>query len=315
MTDNHDKGAFQISRSIFESKIWHESAEYLKIWIYIIGKANHKDKKYNGYSLNRGQCFVTYKELGEQIRYKIGFRNSKPRPSLVKHCMKHLMKELMITTMKEPRGVVITVLNYDRYQTLTNYEGTMNEPVKELRMNQDRLSINKNDKELKNERNNIYTPEQSSADYSYDDFLLMFNLKTGRKFRGDQKSKRQFKARTKEDKATKEEFEHVVDMAVLKLVGTEYEDNLTPELVTRVDKFQKYANAKGSPTKSDEPKTGFARPEQYVNAPQVYEEIKYEDAIQRQKDKRKRENEVFKPTTKKGTSDNKLKFGLNKNGN
>jgi len=96
---------------------------------------------------------------------------------------------------------------------------------------------------LNNPNINI-TPEQSSADiFSYEKFLEMFNTKTEKKFRGDKKSKAQFKARVKDDKATKEDFEHIVDMAVTKLMGTDYEHNLTPELVTRVDKFQKYLNS------------------------------------------------------------------------
>ena len=74
---NFSSGAFVISRSIFESEIWYKPPEYLKIWLYLIGKANHKGRKYKGYYCERGQYFCNYEELRGQLDYKIGYRNKK----------------------------------------------------------------------------------------------------------------------------------------------------------------------------------------------------------------------------------------------
>lgn len=160
---NTEKGAFIISRSIFESDIWFKPPEYLKVWIYLIGKANHKDRKYNGYLCKRGQYFCPLKELIAQIQYFIGYRTKKVNVSTVKNIMKYLRSNQMIITTKKPRGVLIEVVKYDLYQDLTNYEKSRepnNEKSRETPgLNQDTPPINKNDKELNNLKKNEYDNE------------------------------------------------------------------------------------------------------------------------------------------------------------
>lgn len=123
--DNFDKGAFIVSRSIFESDIWwSKPPEYLKIWMYLIGKANHKDRKYKGYHCKRGQYFCNYGELQDQLTYKIGGRDKICSKDMIKNMMRNLRKMGQITTAKTPRGTLITICNYDRYQNISNYENT-----------------------------------------------------------------------------------------------------------------------------------------------------------------------------------------------
>jgi hypothetical protein len=68
----------------------------------------------------------------------------------------------MIATTKEPRGVLITICNYDLYQNPENYErtnGRTNESTElELRENQSVPSINKNDKNDNNKNNGRFKP-------------------------------------------------------------------------------------------------------------------------------------------------------------
>ncbi len=124
--ENFSSGAFNISRSIFVSDIWFKPPEYLKIWLYLIGKANHKGRKYGGYFCERGQYFCTYKELLEQLKYKKGYANKTYNDSRMKSIMKYFRGSFMVTTVKKPRGLLITITNYDSYQTLRNY-GKSNE--------------------------------------------------------------------------------------------------------------------------------------------------------------------------------------------
>lgn len=174
---NFGSGAFVISRSIFESDIWYKPPEYLKIWLYLIGKANHKGRKYRGYYCERGQYFCNYEELRGQLDYKIGYCNKKYGDFAPKNLMKYLRSSLMVTTLKKPRGLLITITNYDSYQNLSNYEkpseDTNEETTKKPRKNQSVPSINKNDKELKNLKN-IYT--QNSAEFRLSELLLNFIL-------------------------------------------------------------------------------------------------------------------------------------------
>ncbi len=167
LSENHEKGAFQVSRSLFDSDIWFKPPEYLKIWIYLIGKANHKAKKYKGFYCERGQYFCDYKELKEQLTYKAGYREIKPNENLMKDIMKHLRHTLRITTMKQPRGILITIVNYDKYQDLKNYESsneaTNETPTHPPHILQNPLSINKNGKNERMKEKNIYTDQKVSG--------------------------------------------------------------------------------------------------------------------------------------------------------
>jgi|TARA_B100000315_G_scaffold235154_1_gene249819 hypothetical protein len=154
--NNFYSGAFLLSRSLFGSDIWFMPPEYLKIWIYLIGKANHAGRKYRGFYCERGQYFTTYQELLEQLDYKIGYRKIKKHEVLMKRLMKFLRETQRVTTTKKPRGVLVTISNYSDYQNLCNYEKTNRRTNKKTKSepgkNQSDLSINKNYKELKNEK-------------------------------------------------------------------------------------------------------------------------------------------------------------------
>jgi hypothetical protein len=175
---NFGNGAFVISRSIFESEIWYKPPEYLKIWLYLIGKANHKGRKYGGHFCERGQYFCDYNELREQLKYKIGYRNSAYNDSYMKNLMKYLRSTLMVTPVKKPRGLLITITNYDSYQDLSNYENSSEDSNEKTNckptVNQMPLSINKNYKNDKNLKN-IYS--QNSDEFRLSGLLLSLILK------------------------------------------------------------------------------------------------------------------------------------------
>ncbi len=157
-SENLSSGAFLISRSLFDSDIWFMPPEYMKIWLYLIGKANHSGRKYRGFFCERGQYFCDYKELRDQLKYKIGYRSKQYNENYMKNLMKHLRSTLRITTLKKPRGILVTIANYNTYQDLKSYEKTNGKPNEKTickpHVNQKALSINKNDKELKNKRKN-----------------------------------------------------------------------------------------------------------------------------------------------------------------
>jgi hypothetical protein len=164
LSEKHAKGAFVSSRSIFDSDIWkNKPSEYHKIWFYLYGKANHEGKFYNGHYCERGQYFCNYEELNQQLEYFIGARKKKYHGALMKRIMVYLRSNHMVTTTKEPRGILITLINYDTYQRLEHYEnttGSTNENTSaEPRTNQERPSINKNDtnneQELKEKKERV----------------------------------------------------------------------------------------------------------------------------------------------------------------
>jgi len=155
--ENFQEGAFIVSRSIFKSDIWEKPPEFFKLWAYIVGKANHADRKYRGFEVKRGQYFCTQRELTEQLRYYRGYCKEKAHESRTKHLMKFLRETGRITTTKRPRGTLITVLHYNEYQDLKNYVRTRERTTERTRsepgVNQECPSINNNEKNEKNEKN------------------------------------------------------------------------------------------------------------------------------------------------------------------
>lgn len=119
-----NKGYYIKSRCIQDSWIAHAPPICREIFDYLIRNAAHTEKKVGGYVIQRGTLYRTYKEIREDLHWKIGYRKEMYHESSTKRAMKALMNEQMIELVKTPRGNLIKVLNYDLYQTPENYERT-----------------------------------------------------------------------------------------------------------------------------------------------------------------------------------------------
>ena len=152
-------GAFQMARKTFESELWlYKPSSWFKIWIYILGHVNHRDKG----KFKRGEGYFNFKNnllnIGPDIKY-----------DPVKKFLNFARKSSIISTSRSTRGIIIKVNNYNEYQTLDNYQSTSRStseaPLKHLKS----TPINKNDKNVKNDKNNI--AEASSAPEIIPDLL------------------------------------------------------------------------------------------------------------------------------------------------
>lgn len=104
-----DGGCILLSRQILKSEIWRKPPEYLKIFLYILLRVNHKDGMFP-----RGSNFFN-------------FSDEKPSGVTKDQIYKFLAWSKredvnILATQKATRGVIIKVNNYDRYQTLENYK-------------------------------------------------------------------------------------------------------------------------------------------------------------------------------------------------
>lgn len=129
-------GFILLSRKMLKSGIMEESALHLKLWVWMLMKAAFKDHG----NLKRGQLFTSYKKIQKAMSRKIGWRTEKPTENAIREVMKFLMKNTMIHRMKVQHGTIITILNYDYYQTMGNYEliyDPQNEPRNELSSNKE----------------------------------------------------------------------------------------------------------------------------------------------------------------------------------
>jgi hypothetical protein len=98
-------GWVSLHRKILQSPIFNKPPEYFKVWIYLLLNVDHQ----NGigfFSWNniKNDCHVTNSQL--------------------KKCFIFMEKEQMISRKKLPRGVEITILNWDKYQHTQNERPT-----------------------------------------------------------------------------------------------------------------------------------------------------------------------------------------------
>lgn len=148
---NIDNGCILIARQIIASGIWKKPSDYLKIWIYILCKVNHKDN----YAFKRGENFFNW---SEDIRdFKGITRNT------LDNCIKWLKSTEQITVQKTTRGMILKVNNYGLYQDIHNYkkqDEIRNEIRKGYGKDTERVqidtdTINKNDNNEKNDKNDL----------------------------------------------------------------------------------------------------------------------------------------------------------------
>jgi hypothetical protein len=157
-------GYILVSRKLIESEIWEKPPLYLKVWMYLLMRAQYKPFK----DLDRGELVVSIPELIEACSYKVGYRTEKPTKSQIYNILEWLRNsneasherytnETMIDTAKTTRGMVVKVSNYNVYQDSKNYEqndeGNNEKPMNDTMPKRQADTINKKekkDKELKN---------------------------------------------------------------------------------------------------------------------------------------------------------------------
>lgn len=135
-------GAFTVARCLFNHELWHKEPLYLKIWIWILGRASHTEHEKNGYRYARGEFVTTYSDIRKVVMHEY---NRQPIvPSLKKiriilEWLKHRqmirvipLKSVEIQTGAHPKaqigayiGIRIIVVNYDTYQNHENYRGRL----------------------------------------------------------------------------------------------------------------------------------------------------------------------------------------------
>ncbi len=140
-------GEIIMARKIFKSKIWLKPPLYLKVWIWIIGQANHTDCTKNGLTYRRGEVITTYDQIIMQAAYYFNRQHIVPTLKQVRMILNWLETEGMIIvqplcqndlterpTRADPRadlktrtraclGIRIIVINYDTYQDSKSYKG------------------------------------------------------------------------------------------------------------------------------------------------------------------------------------------------
>jgi len=133
-------GYFLISRQIFTSPIWLKPPQYLRLFMWLVGNANHQDQEIRGMFYKRGGLVITYDEIIKAMSHYYNHKNIVPTVKQIRVMLNWLVSENMIEihplrpsnspTRADSRaearahvGINIIVVNYDTYQNPENYKG------------------------------------------------------------------------------------------------------------------------------------------------------------------------------------------------
>lgn len=120
----------------------------MRVLIHCLIKANHTDKKWRGFDINRGQFISSNDALSKEL----GLTVSKIRTSI-----KKLILTGEIASHSRTQHTVFTVKNYESYQAVTS------DVTNESQTDDKRIASTKNVKNDKNEKNSDLPPEKVSG--------------------------------------------------------------------------------------------------------------------------------------------------------
>lgn len=113
-------GYIIVARKILDSEIMEKPPLYSKLWLWMLNQAKFKS---GGNNLERGQFKTSINEMREAVSWKVGYRKVIPTSKEIRRAYEWLTKGLMVGTTKVTGGMIITILNYNKYQDPKNYEG------------------------------------------------------------------------------------------------------------------------------------------------------------------------------------------------
>lgn len=113
---------------------WYDDANTFRLFFHLVLKANHKDNKWHGIDIKRGEIITSNEQLAKQLKLTV----SKIRTSLEK--LKSTGEIAIKTTNK---NTVVTVVNYCLYQS--NDEIIANKTTNKSQTNRKQIATNNND--------------------------------------------------------------------------------------------------------------------------------------------------------------------------
>ena len=159
------EGYFVIWRCLFNDTLWLNGTPTQKILMIIcIGKANHEANEWHWlgekFSVERGQFVTSIDKLKKYMGKHITTQN-------LRSALNNLEKYHFLTMIATKAGRLITVLNYNKYQTVTNID-TNKEVTKNQQRGNKEVTPNKNDnKDKKDNKKNIYSEFVKLTDEEY----------------------------------------------------------------------------------------------------------------------------------------------------
>lgn len=136
---------------------WYTDADTMRVFLHLLLKTNHSDHEWRGIKVLRGQCVTGRKELASEL--KISERR-------VRTALNHLKSTNEVTIKATSKYSVVTIENWALYQlddgkvtSETTSKATNDRPASDQQ-----VTTNKNDKNVKKERNIIQRENKERDD-------------------------------------------------------------------------------------------------------------------------------------------------------
>lgn len=137
------KGWIKLHR-VFLNWEWFDDANIVKLFIYLLLSANHKDKYWKGILVKRGQLITGLSSLN---------KNTKISVRTLRTCLAKLEKTQEIDRQSDNQKTIITICKYDDYQTTDELSDKQNDKQttseRQASDNNQELKKDKNDKKIK----------------------------------------------------------------------------------------------------------------------------------------------------------------------
>lgn len=161
-----DNGWIKTYRKLSEWE-WYKDSHMVHLFINLIIMANHEDKKWRGITIKRGMLVTSRKILSDQTGIS---------QQSIRTCLERLKSTSEITIQSTNRNSIITILNYDIYQSEKKDTNQRNNQQKRQQSTSNQPSIKQECKEYKEkESTNVDKKESELSSREHPDFIK-FNL-------------------------------------------------------------------------------------------------------------------------------------------
>lgn len=149
-------GWIKIHRQFIEWE-WYSDTNMVRLFLHLLLVANHKDAKWRGHEIKRGQTIAGVNSLSEATGLSV---------QNVRTCLKRLQETGEINKQSNNRFSFITICNYDKYQAV---EDGANKPDNKQATNKQQATNHKQEckegKELSTQEKFIQPTLKNITDY------------------------------------------------------------------------------------------------------------------------------------------------------
>ena len=140
-----NSGFITLHRKILDWQ-WYEDANVVRVFLHLLLNANHKDKKWKGTTIKRGQLATSYDSIAVKLRLT---------KKQVRLAVSKLKGSGELTSRRAPSYILLSLVKYDDYQSNRIEEGTHKGTQKALEGHSKgtQRALNNNDNNVNNDNN------------------------------------------------------------------------------------------------------------------------------------------------------------------